>query len=363
MRREPEAYWDTAGTDRCLRTNRLRPACGRPCLVDRRCRADQTLRPRGTFRDILTTTFTSLRAREGLPPSPCRSNRAMNSLSGFLEAAVRKAAPHILTECENRIAEIAKSHQSIAEALNRNAKGRASYLMPQLFLEIGYGALAGHPMDGDLRSRGAAFSLLCLSCGVADDLIDSAAGDFQDRMALGCSALALAGHAWEAVAQDCDECRRRLLSNALSSFVADGIKTAYEEIRYSLETEFSLPRYLAISSKKATVYTHHSLLVAHALSHSDESLREPLKRLGQSAGLAFQLIDDALDARADRASGAASTYATILISADEPLDPLYVIVDQQLSVALDVCGLLPYPEQLSSLLEELRWYISLHSLY
>ena len=37
------------------------------------------------------------------------------------------------------------------------AQSRASYLIPQLFVELGYFALMGNPMDEELRSRSAAF--------------------------------------------------------------------------------------------------------------------------------------------------------------------------------------------------------------
>ena len=171
-------------------------------------------------------------------------------------------------------------------------------------------------------------------------------------MTLGCTALAIAGHAWATVAGDGDERRRTLLSHAISAFIADGILTAKHEISYSHAKGFSLASYIAVSTEKAAVYTRHPLLVAHALSGAPAILREQLTRLGTTTGLIIQLIDDLLDAKTDHPlDGNPITYPMFLINSGSALTPVYDLIDEQVLLRLGCAPAFRIPNNWSSSLQ------------
>jgi len=289
----------------------------------------------------------------------------MSSLSDLLRVAARETSPHILPECSLHIQQIAREHPAISELLLSQAQSRASYLMPQLFLELGYSAVVGSNMDAAQRSATAPFAMLCLSCGIADDLIDSANGGFTDRMGLGCMALAIAAAAWSIVAQDSDCTRRTLLGEVLSAFVADGINTAYREMQYAKTISFSLDAYLEVSSHKAAVYTEHSLLIAHAISGAAAPLRHTLSDLGRSTGLALQMLDDLLDVDADgrEAPDAPLTYALFLRSTGQPLSAAYDLIDETIERSKRIADSLPHPTRLIGLLDNLQSFLHYYGTF
>ncbi|HEX3683169.1 MAG TPA: class 1 isoprenoid biosynthesis enzyme [Bryobacteraceae bacterium] len=270
--------------------------------------------------------------------------------------------PRVMKECQERVAQIVNSHDLIQQVFSRpDDYSRASYLIPQLFIELGYGALTNADMEHDLRSSGAAFSLVCLSCGVADDLIDSSRLAFEDRMALGAAALAFAGQGWMMIAQISDDARRQLLSHTLSAFIADGLQTAKREIAYAGNNTFALESYTSISTDKAGIYIRHSLLLAHALSNSDPIFIDVLLQLSSALGLAMQLIDDILDCNeTPETLEQGLTYPAFLLRTQGDLGPAYLLIDEQLEAAQNICGQLPYPYHILTPVTRLRSLLIRH---
>jgi geranylgeranyl pyrophosphate synthase len=283
----------------------------------------------------------------------------MPTMSGFLEKTIVERFPHIQEDYNERITDIAQRHPSLGELFKQHARFRAAYVIAQLFIEVSYKALTGHAIEVELRRRSAAFSLMCLCLGIADDLVDLPT-DFDNRMGLGCLALAILDYAYNSVADDPDANRRRIFLKTLSSFAADAIIAGQQERRYARERQGSLEAYIEITSKKTTLYTRHSLHLSHSLSKCSPVLIHPIERLGHSAGMAIQILDDLLDAKTEPiVSGQPITYPSMLLGRGERLDPVHSLLERELLDAIGSCRDLPFPDDLISLLVELQFLIAM----
>jgi hypothetical protein len=286
----------------------------------------------------------------------------MKSTSKFLESTIGSIFPHVFVESSAIIYDLCQRNPILQEPLQSHGGFRAAYIVPQLFSELGYAALTGRTMELELRRRSAGLTLMCLSVAVADDLVDGETNDgFHERMPLACVSLAIIEYVFTMIAQDEDGARRKIFSAALSSFVTEVIEAGHQELQYTGLPEFSIESYIAITKKKSALYTQHSLLIAHALSNADPVLKETLVRLGDSTGIALQVIDDILDAKKDvTMKGRPMTYPMFLLANGKSLDPAYSLIDKELCTALALCDSLPFPRQVKSLLLQFRSLVSFY---
>jgi geranylgeranyl pyrophosphate synthase len=286
--------------------------------------------------------------------------------SEILKHTLMRLFPSIGRESEEITKALADTHPTIAQALADHGRFRAAYVIPQLFLDLSYSALTDRPLALADRGRAAAIPLMCLALAVADDLVDADdildATDHSHRnksMDMACVALAILDHAYALVMDDDEPNRRVVMSRALSSFVADVLRAAHSEQRYALERDFSLDAYLTVTATKSELYTRPSASLAHALSHSCDTLMSSLLSVGRNTAVALQILDDYLDASSDRRSGLAPTYPAFLIGSGMPLAPMYTLIDEHLAAAIAACSALPYPEHLLRLLRQMRMFVSI----